>query len=222
MSDQDESTTEKVDINKMFADQLASIKNDQGSPKYSSVEDALKALQNSQEHIKKLEVENQNMREKESESKAIDDILLALNSKKEGSDDSQNRVDPEAIKKLVELTFSEKEKKMTAANNKKSVIESLAKKFGDKAEEKYLSRAQELGMSVEDMDSLAKQSPKAALAFFSGMETAVTKNITSSVNTTNFMKSPPQKPKSVMFGASSEEMLSTWRQAAASVNAGNN
>ena len=62
------------------------------------------------------------------------------------------------------------------------VIESLSKKFGDKAEEMFICKAAELGMSITDFNGLAQTNPKLVMASFGAQATTMPKT-SSSLNT---------------------------------------
>ena len=64
--------------NPVYADQLADIKNAQGTPKYSSVSDALVALKSTQEHIKTLETENAEYRTNATSTTKIQEMIEGL------------------------------------------------------------------------------------------------------------------------------------------------
>ena len=55
-----ESITPAANPSDLFTDQLAAIKNDQGVPKYDTVEKAIEALQHSQQYIPELKTQMSN------------------------------------------------------------------------------------------------------------------------------------------------------------------
>lgn len=193
---------------------LAEIVNERGEQKYNTVEDAIKALKASQEHISTLERENKEYKDKVQEATTMEDILAQLDSTKNSSDDNQNNLSMEDVKKLVSQTLEETENIKTAKQNQETVVASLIQVYGDKAEEQYYSKAEELGLSVEEMDRLAARSPVAVLQYFNVQKDKDTsKSIQGSVNTENFQQynTSPQEPKPVMYGASTKDLVNAWR-----------
>ncbi len=203
-----------------FSNILGEIKNEKGEPKYSTVEDALTALRASQEHISTLESENQMYREQQQSSKAIEDILAQLDSTSNKSDDNQSGYKMEDIQNVVEDAIKRREANAAAQGNLKSVKERLTTAYGEKANEVYSKKAEDLGLSVEMLDHLAAISPKAVTAYFDSKGSSTTKVVNSSVNTEAFLSQQKQqeKPRGVMFGASTQDMITSWKAAAEQLN----
>ncbi len=81
---------EKPPVEDLFADQLASIRNEDGKPKYDSVQKALEALNHSQEYIPQLKTELQQREERitalerELEKRgSVEDVVSRLTGKQE-------------------------------------------------------------------------------------------------------------------------------------------
>ena len=219
-SDQDKKTTQNVDYNAVFADKLSSIKNEKGEAKYRSVEDALSALEVSQQHIAQIEKENSELREKTAQAKAVDDLLAKLDSRNNFSDDNQNTFSAEDIEHLVSQTLNKNEQVKAAKSNQSSVAQKLTEIYGEKAEDEYIRKAQELGMSVQAFDNLAASAPKAVLAYFSNAKNVDTRNNQGTVNTENLNKNSNElyKPsKSLMYGASTKDITEAWKQVSSQI-----
>lgn len=199
---------------------LQGIVNEKGEPKYSNVEDAIKALKASQEHISTLESENSQLRERTQTSATIEDIMAQLDSTKNNTGDSQQNFSVEDITGLVEKTLVQRESQQQAMGNLGSVKGKLSETFGDKADEVYSSKAKDLGLSVEMLDHLAAISPKAVMEYFGTKGSATGKNIQSSVNTDAFQQynQAPEKAKPIMYGSNSEDIVSAWRKATENLN----
>lgn len=200
-----------------YSQLLEEITNEQGEPKYSNVEDAIKALKNSQEHISTLEMENHQLREGMQKAKTVDDILGQLDSTRNQSDDNQTSFSMEDIASYIEQTLEQREARLAAQGNLSSVKDRLVSTYGEKADEVYANKAQELGLSTDMLDHLAAISPQAVTAYFdnkSSSNTTTSKNLSGTVNTEAFQKhnESPQAPKSIMYGASTEDMISAWKQ----------
>lgn len=227
--------TDKVlktgDDNPVFADQLADIKNAQGSPKYSTVSDALVALKSTQEHIKTLETENAEYRTNATSTTKIQEMIEGLKNNGinngEYEQTSHNpQLDTSTIRDTTLNTIKEYELQRKLEENKKSVGNKLSEKFGaTKAQEVYGNKARELGLSVGDLDSLAAKSPDAVLAYFSTTQQDNNLNInnTSSVNTSallNQQKADNQITRfdNLMFGGKTSEITAAWREISAQVS----
>lgn len=194
---------------------LSEIKNERGEPKYKTVEDAIAALKASQEHISTLETENQEFKGKLQEAMTIEQLKEHLNSTKNTSDDNQQSISMEDIQNLVSHTLEEKENVKRATDNQRTVVSELTQKYGDKAEELYNKKAQDLGLNVEDLNMLAARAPKAVLQYFDIAHKSG-KNITGSVNTESFQKhNTTEPPKTVMYGASTSDLVASWKASAA-------
>lgn len=194
-----------------YVDMLQLIVDDEGKPKYSSVEDGLKALAHAQQHISKLEQENASFRQKVENTDTVNDLLKAKESAKD-------TVSPEKISELVEKALANVESKRVQKANANEVSSLLKSEFGEEAEEKYVEKAAAAGLTVEQMDSLVFNSPTAAkrlLGLDDKPSKAVSKS-TSTINTEANVRQPSQEqsPKTVMFAATQNELINAWRSAA--------
>lgn len=206
-----------------FADLLGSIKNERGEPKYRDVKTALEALQHSQEFIPSLKAqadaaaaEAQRLREENQRLKTIEETVAALTSQQQAQGTPPAAgLDAEAIADLVNRTLTQKEQKALAEANAQSVVSSLQSAFGTDAEKKYIEKATEMGMSIQEMNALAARSPKAVLSMLGVTGQAAHKQqptvTTSTVNTSAFQ--PQQETyvgrnsKSTLIGATSQDLL---------------
>lgn len=207
---------------------LSEIKNERGEQKYKSIEDALYALKHSQEYIPELKNKAETVfREKDALEKklqSLEETVFELTSRKEQPSTQGVQIDENAVTSLVEKALSQSQERQQAANNQKAVVETLNNKFGEKAEDMFYSRAKELGMTVEEVNSIAARSPKAALAILGVSESDVHKQSTYSptkgtANTSNF--STPQETfiarekTSTSIGATTEDIKEAVRRAEA-------
>lgn len=200
---------------------LDEIKNERGEPKYKTVEDALAALKASQEYIPTLEKENQELRSVASEAKTIEQLMAQINSTKNSTGDNHERFSPEDIKTLVSQTLQETESKKIAQQNQQAVVDKLVEVFGEKAEEQYINKAKDLGLTLQEFNQLASRSPKAVLNYFSDASKgtpAKTTNGTVNTESHTFYSAKKVAPQTVMFGASTHDMVNAWRNAAVTVN----
>jgi hypothetical protein len=161
---------------------LQAIKNEKGEPKYKSVEDALKALQHSQAYIptlsdekKRLEQELEEARLQASKVSELEATVARMlsSSQNTSSNTAPVSIDESKIEELVTRTLTKTKAQEDAAKNTSIVIQAVASRFGDKAEEAFYGKAAELGMSKAEMNQLAATRPKAVLSLLGIQETVV-------------------------------------------------
>lgn len=70
----------------------------------------------------------------------------------------------DVLKSLVEKTLTEREASATKEQNIKAVTDAMTEKYGTEANAVVAQKAQELGMSVERLQTLAEESPNAFLS----------------------------------------------------------
>lgn len=157
--------------NDELATLLVSIKNERGEQKYRTVQDALKALGHSQayipelsERLKQQEQELKEAREAAARVAELERVVQSLTEPKPPTEPTppQGLSEDQVAAQVVRI-LSEQEKKKVADANVASVIGTVKKVYGDKAEEKFYGRAAELGMSKEQFNILAATTPKAVL-----------------------------------------------------------
>lgn len=206
------------DSSPAFADHLAQIKNENGEPKYKTVEEALKGLANSQAFIpqllsekKQLEEEVISLREKASKFEKVDDILAKLSQSEPSKSNEQtpqnSGLSEEAVVNLVKKALDASKTEEAQRSNITRVQNSLKEKFGDKTKEVVAKKAQELNTTPEAIGQLSVSNPDLVLALFNTASTKPVLPSTSSVN----LHVPPATPelqrpeKSLLLGATSKE-----------------
>lgn len=150
---------------------LATIKNERGEPKYKTVQDALVALQHSQNFIPQLRQENEFLKQQQADKdaalermKTLEETVLKLSQGNPAQGTPPVAVDQEAIAKLVEQTLTNTQQAQLAKANQQKVAEAITNKFGaEKAGELFYAKAAELGFSQAEINALAGKSPEAAL-----------------------------------------------------------
>lgn len=198
-------------------DLLMAIKNENGEPKYKTVEDALKALANSQAFIPQLlqekkivEEELKQLREQASKQASIEEVLkkLTANTEKKPEEETPpaSGLSAEAVAELVRKELQAVSSKTQQEKNLAEVNNSLKQKFGDKAREALAAKAAELGSTVEELGELSKKSPAMVLALFNTQKHTVTPT-TSSFNLPRTSSEPElERPsKSLLLGATSRD-----------------
>ena len=158
--------------------------------KYESPEAALRALAFSQTHISTIEQENRTLREQLDSAKKVEDVLAKLDQKVDSTIvEPVQEANPVDIDKLLDAKLTQREKQLVQTNNMNSVNSKMVEMFGEKAQDHMLSKANELGMTVDQMKATAENSPNAFLAWFGTPEPITQQTIQSDVNTTNFQPS---------------------------------
>lgn len=208
----------------LFADQLQGITNDEGKPKYASVEEAIKALKHSQEYIPQVKSERdsleQQVRDLQEKLEAQQKLQDVLKEAQEQPNQSQAglELDEGKIERLVQQKLEAMNASKQAEANFSTVIESLSSKFGAQANAEINKKAAELGTTTKDLEEMAKKNPKLVLNLF-GAHAGSTKA------TLGGQRLPPveqnqelQRPsKSLLQGAKSTEQRDFMKQIKASV-----
>jgi hypothetical protein len=105
-----------------------------------------------------------------------------------------------------------------AQANQARVLNSLADKFGDKAEARFTEQADALGVSVGFLSDLARKAPEAVLAYFPGTSTPDTNPTQGSINTQVLDSTPPPADESHLRWLKPQlsDQLQKWRAVAKS------
>lgn len=160
-----------------FADLLGSIKNERGEPKYKDVQTALEALRHSQEYIPQLKQEKEAtdariaaLAVEVERLKNIEQSVTQLTQQQQATQQTAAQgVTEDAVANLVNQTLTQREQAAKKAANVSSVVTALTQKLGGEADKEFYKKAEELGMTAEQMNNLAAQSPTAVLKLF-GLE----------------------------------------------------
>ena len=220
----DESQTSTLPETKAFDDLLNGIKNESGERKYKDPEAALNALKHSQEYIPELKSENDRLTAELETFKAQQDKLTNLESlvekltasKEPTAIPASTGLDEQTVAKLLEQKLTQRDQSIKETANVETVIGALQKSYGAEAEKNFYSKAEELGMSKEMFDTLARTSPKAVMKFFP--ETTPPPSVTTGHNSVGFTPSatqdgplaPPEK--SILAGASTKDLIAEMRR----------
>lgn len=183
--------------------------------KYKTVQDAITSIAPAQNHIQKLEAELEELRNKVTEQKTIDDLLEKISSK-ESNQTQENTTQSSGItEEDVYNILTKKQQQDALTTNLEKVDSQLKEVYGDKAREFVLNKVSELGISDQDLTNLAAKSPQAfyKLVGFQDRKKDPKPNFTGTVNPGNNV-SPEQGEKiPVMFGATTGQMIDAWRNA---------
>ena len=187
--------------------------------KYKTAAEALKALPHAQSHILKIEEDNANLRRELEKAKAMEELLEEF--KKQGTQQYGSPTPPAQtaptadfanIDSVVEAALARKEAELQAKHNAKAVMQAFEQEYGADAEARFVKLSQEIGMPVEQLNTLAVTSPEAVLKL-AGIKKPVNlgKN-TSTVNTQgSFSQSQVELSAKVPKGASTKDLVNAWK-----------
>lgn len=197
-----------------FDQMLSGITNEEGKPKYSSVQQALGSIPHAQKHINQLEQDNQSLKGEIASLKdqveeykqqverlgSVEDILEQRDSK---------GLSPEELDQYLEQKLQQRDTVKTVQKNQADVVNSLVDMFGDKAtaEKEFMALQAELGV---DLTQLAGQSPKAVLRYFKGTKSKVPDKFEGSVRR-DFV--PDGEAPKARMPRTTKESVSQWKEA---------
>jgi hypothetical protein len=206
-----------------FDDQLKQIKNENGEQKYGDLNKALDALKHSQDYIpslkQELETKDRLIGELESKVKASKTIEETLEQLKTPAQDNTqatpSSLTGEDVQKLLNEALTQREVATIERNNEATVNSSLLQTYGDKAQEVVSKKAEELGMTVQEIQQLARKNPKLVLSQFQTSTPPKTNSTESSyrigLNNPNSVEiTPPEK--SLLRGATTSEQVAYMRK----------
>lgn len=187
--------------------------------KYATVEKALEALAYSQEFIEQLKSENGQLRESQGRQLAQEEVYAMVQDYLKAQGPTAARVDEGDVAQVVDRVLHQRELVQTVKQNEAEFKAAMQKKYGDKAKEIFQKGAEELGMPIKDLETLARTNPKAALKLLGAEGTAAPARPTApgSVNTTLLRQGEERDPildKSIMHGASTKDIVAKWRAVA--------
>lgn len=203
-----------------YEDLLKGIKNEAGVQKYATIDEALKALQHSQEYIPQAksalaqkEQELSELRAKLEQQASLEEVVSRL-AKPNQPDPQVNQpsgsgLDESAVMQLVQKQLAATQAQQSAYQNQQQVENTLKAKYGEKTADVVKQRASELGLTPQALGELSSKSPAAVLALFNTSVTSGPKPTTTSVNISPSFSPDPaplERPtKSLLTGASQKE-----------------
>jgi len=203
-----------------FADQLGSIRNEKGEPKYASVETALEALKHSQEYIPQLSNEKQRLEQEVSDLKAkleaqerLQEALQGQPTQEPNQPPASTGLSAEDVEKLLADKLQQREAASVAQSNASRVNQELVARFGANAQAEVNKRAAELNMTASELGELAKSKPDMVLQLFGkgGSVKPITggSHLPSQQSNHDELERPK---KSLLAGATSQEQADFMRQ----------
>lgn len=218
----------------LFTNQLAAIKNERGEQKYSNVEEALKGTAHAQQHIQDLTQQlndlksnNDTLRDELSNRPTIDTIENMLASHTPAN--QANSLGEEDVTTIVANALNQAEteklqaqRQAQAQTNLDTVIKSVTEAYGERAEEVFYGKAQEMGMTTEAFNKLASESPQVVLQLVGKTKSPTITPTIGGSNTTDFQprqETTVQRNSSgILNGASTAEKLEESNAAKKMVN----
>lgn len=187
--------------------------------KYATVEKALESIPHAQAHIARIEQEANELRQRMAEAKAAEEVYAKLMETMNGKNEATpptSGLDEASVAALFDRRLAEREAEAAARANVEKVKKALVTKYGDKAEEIYKAKADELGVGVNFLNDVVRRSPKAAEELF-GIKPAPAGggSSTGSLRTDNLSSTrPPQDKKPSWLGGGEDSLVAKWRKSA--------
>ena len=212
----------------VFADQLAAIKNEDGRPKYNSVEEALKGAAHAQDYISQLKQQLQQLETEKStlalelEKRAsVEEVVQRLTAPQdpEQKETPQNQgLDEQSIEQVIERILGKKSQAQIEQDNFNTVQSTLIDLYGDasKAATEVKAKADALGTTTAELEKLAKLNPGLVLELFKAKPTSQHKpnvggqQVPSTYQPQEDKLEPPKK--SLLAGATSQDQLEYMRK----------
>jgi len=214
--DQTKKPDVKTDDDAATTDQLlAGIVNETGEPKYTKVDEALKGAAHAQKHIKDLESELAELKDKGNASEKLDELLNAVKSQGSGQGEETSTMKPEDVLGIVQDYFKDTKAAEAREDNVNNVIKVFRDRYGKDASDKLYGKADDLGLSQEEINSMIANNPKAALKVL-GENTSKTQagqdpvTRLGSETTRDFQGKPSPKPTSIMGPTSTKNLNDAW------------
>jgi len=145
---------------------LLGLINGMAGTNYDSFDKLGGGLKAKEDYIRKLEAENASYREKLEKALDLEERLSKMTEVNTSTQQSAPAIDEQSIAKLLDSTLQQREAVQRAQANELAVSKALQDKYGDKAGEMLKAKADEMGVDMAFMQSVAQKSPKAIMAYF--------------------------------------------------------
>lgn len=188
-----------------------------GGRKYTREELEKKVL-NADDHISKIEQENETLRQKAERGERIDDLLDTLKQKGGGEQDStkeqqvtdtQNanpNLTPEQVEELVNKQIAEREASAQAQANFNKVTEEVTNRFGGEVDQVISKVAEDNGFTMEEAKQFAQRHPQAFLKLVPPKPEGSTPSPTEgNTNTQALGQQPAPKPGEGFWSATTDK-----------------
>lgn len=202
---QEEKVAEASMANDPYADLLGTITSEDGRPKYATVSDAINSIPHAQKHIQTLEAELAELRmAKEAQQQAEARHLETQHAQQEVG------IGADQVAELVNQTLSQREKQASQQKNVGAVVSALTERFGstEAADKAYREKADEMGINLDMMNSLAAHSPQAVLAYFGSTGASKPTKTEGTLNTSSLTQKSVDKGANPLLTGSFKDMQS--------------
>lgn len=201
-SDQQEVNKAEAPSRDPYADLLNGITTEDGRPKYATVSDAINSIPHAQKHIQTLEAEMAEMRERYQAMEA------QFQQQTKSPEPQQSGIGEDQVAGLVNQVLSQREQQAKQTQNINKVVETMTAKFGsaEAADKAYRAKAEEMGINLDMMNSLAMHSPQAVLAYFGTTGASAPTKTQGTLNTASMPKVDPDKGKNPLLTGSMKDM----------------
>lgn len=214
------------------ADQLLGmIKNDQGEQKYQDTTQALNALINAQEHIRKVEADNAALREATSKAATMDEVLNALSAKAPAAVAPEPQVphaeevqapaaavDPAELENLVKQMLTQQTAEQQMASTRDQLVSRIQTQYGEAASTKLYGTFAALGYSQEETNNLLATKPKMVETLLELDKAPPRGTQAPSTNASHFQHKPETPAPSPFKAVTTAELVDSWRHTANAVN----
>lgn len=188
--------------------------------KYANEVEALKSVPHAQKHISSLEAELATAKAELDKRKTAQELLDEIKASTTTTTPTTvvNGLDQKSVQQLIAQTLENSEIQKKEQSNIKKVTDSFKEKFGEKAEEVYISIAKESGLSIQNLNTLAASSPSAVLKLAGFDSKTMASKLNSDVNTEGLPKPTNTDVSShVKTGATSRDLVNAWKNAGVKV-----
>lgn len=190
--------------------------------KYKDLETALASIPAAQTHISTIEQENQRMKEmleqlqgEVEKRKSLEDVLGELKQKPAEQPTQQAQaVDPSQFESLIDRRLQEREAKRKQQENIEAVKAKLSSAFGENAKDKYVQKAQELGVGLEWLNATAATSPNAVYALFpelKGTQEAPPRKFEPTHNSDTPPSTPTPTFRNPLITGNNKDLMALWK-----------
>lgn len=193
-----------------YADQLAAIKAEDGRQKYADVKTALDSIPHAQKYISELDAQLKAAQSELEKRKGMEEMLAAMQATTQPVQPSGQAFDASQIASLVNTTLDARTRAEAEQRNGNRVRDQLVSLYGEKAEEMFNKRAQELGVDPAYLTMQAKAYPDFVLAQFNTKAPSSPQPVIGSVNTTH-MPQAPVEIKPVIRSATTKSAVEQYR-----------
>lgn len=196
-----------------YADLLSTIRTPDGRQKYADIPTALNSIPHAQSKIDELSGKVAELQAELQKRQGMEDMLERIQSSTNVPEtpSANSGLDEQAVTSILQQQLAQMEQAKAREANAMAVRNALETKYGDKAEEVFNQKAQELGVDTSYFTELAFTAPQLILSHFEGAKSADPQPLGGQgVNTSTIKPSAPER-KPVMRGASIKDVVEQFK-----------